>query len=115
MTVAYPDGNKPLQLMDLITGLQNPCDIVIHYRKYPIHDVPTDLPSLTSWIYSRYQEKDAMLESYYSNGAFPSTELHDHSNCIPPGRKVVQDVDKIVLIQIFYLASIYIQYKLISF
>lgn len=79
-TIMYPEG-KPLDVLRMFFGLNKPCDIYVHYKKYPISEVPTDTEALTKWLYDRYEEKDKMLARYYETGTVPEEKrpLHmDH-------------------------------------
>lgn len=44
---------------------------MLHYRKYPIEDVPLETEELTKWMYERFTEKEHMLEHFYKTGKFP--------------------------------------------
>ena len=45
----------------------------LHVRRYPIETLPTDEEGLADWLHARFEEKDQLLEEYYTTGAFPST------------------------------------------
>ena len=70
LTIGYPD-RKQMDMQTIIGGWRKSCETVIYYRKYKIEDVPNDTEGLTSWMYSRFEEKEHMLETFYSTGAFP--------------------------------------------
>jgi 1-acyl-sn-glycerol-3-phosphate acyltransferase len=40
----------------------------LHVRRFPMDDLPQDDEELASWLYARFQEKDARLGHYYESG-----------------------------------------------
>ena len=69
-TIAYPAG-RPLDLFCILFGHREPCQTVVHHRKYPVADIPRDTEGLTQWLYDRYTEKEKLLGEYYATGEFP--------------------------------------------
>ncbi|XP_073946437.1 plexin A isoform X2 [Choristoneura fumiferana] len=106
VTIAYPD-RVPLHLQDVVCGIRPPCDIRIHYRIYPITEVPSDDEGMTQWLYDRFIEKDKMLEEYYRTGEFPTK-----SNTLPTVRPVRQDNLRYFILHSFFIASTYVQYRM---
>lgn len=39
ITVAYPDGGEPLDVLSILNGIRPPCDTHLYYRIYPINQV----------------------------------------------------------------------------
>lgn len=39
ITVAYPDGGEPLDVLSILNGIRPPCDTHLYYRIYPIKQV----------------------------------------------------------------------------
>jgi len=72
VTIGYTNG-RPFELVtNLITGDNEPCETVIHYRKYPASTVPHSEGPLTQWLYERFAEKDILLGHFYRTGNFPT-------------------------------------------
>jgi hypothetical protein len=56
--------------------------VAVHHRlgqadprpraRFPIESLPRLEHELRDWLLTRYREKDALLEHYYSTGAFPA-------------------------------------------
>lgn len=46
--------------------------IHVHVRRFPIESLPQLEHELRDWLLTRYREKDALLEHYYTHGAFPA-------------------------------------------
>ncbi len=44
----------------------------LHVRRFPVEDLPGDAEGLGVWLQRRFEEKDALLERFYREGAFPS-------------------------------------------
>lgn len=42
-----------------------------HVRRYPIADLPGTTEELSRWLIKVWQEKDQLLDDFYSNGEFP--------------------------------------------
>ncbi|XP_063385135.1 acyl-CoA:lysophosphatidylglycerol acyltransferase 1-like isoform X1 [Cydia fagiglandana] len=106
VTIAYPD-RVPLHLIqDVVCGIRPPCSIRLHYRLYPITEVPPDSEGMTQWLYDRFIEKDRMLEEYYRTGQFPTTS---DTQVV---RQVRQDNLRFLIVHAFFIASTYVQYQL---
>jgi 1-acyl-sn-glycerol-3-phosphate acyltransferase len=68
VTIGYVDGVPTL--WQYITGSVK--RIHVHVRRFPIESLPRLEHELREWLLTRYREKDALLEHYYSTGAFPA-------------------------------------------
>ena len=44
----------------------------LHVRRFPRGDLPQTDEELAQWLYTRYQEKDALLARYYESGVLES-------------------------------------------
>jgi 1-acyl-sn-glycerol-3-phosphate acyltransferase len=67
LTIAYERGVPTLR--QFIEGFVE--RIHIHVRRFPIGELPTSVDELRQWLFTRWQEKDALLEHYYETGSFP--------------------------------------------
>jgi len=48
-----------------------PKKVHMHWRRFPMKDVPLeDEQAFEEWLQKRWEEKDALIESYYDNGKF---------------------------------------------
>ena len=72
VTIGYMNGRPVDLLNDVITGDTDPCQTVIHYRKYPAATVPCSETMLTHWLYERFSEKDRLLDHFYHTGNLPT-------------------------------------------
>ena len=68
VTIGYEDGVPTL--WQYITGSVQ--RIHVHVRRFPIESLPRLEHELRDWLIHCYREKDALLEHYYSTGAFPA-------------------------------------------
>ncbi|GFQ99249.1 acyl-CoA:lysophosphatidylglycerol acyltransferase 1 [Trichonephila clavata] len=81
LTVAYPDPQKPVDLLAICASNRPPCSVYLHYRCYPINEVPMDdTESLRNWTYDRWCEKEEMLKEYYMTGTFPHLPVSQRKN-----------------------------------
>lgn len=72
VTIAYPDQQKPLDLLAICAASRPPCITYMHFRRYAIEDVPYhNSDSLRDWLYDRWSEKEELLDEYYSTKKFP--------------------------------------------
>ncbi|KFP67193.1 Acyl-CoA:lysophosphatidylglycerol acyltransferase 1, partial [Cariama cristata] len=69
-TIAYPKG-EPIDIQTWILGYRQPTVTHIHYRIFPVKDVPAEPEALTHWLYQRFIEKEDLLTHFYETGAFP--------------------------------------------
>ncbi len=44
----------------------------LHVRRHAIDTLPTDEAELSQWLYRSFQEKDELLEHFYTHGSFPA-------------------------------------------
>jgi len=102
VTIAYPQRDNPLDLLNIITAVRPPCTTHVHYRIFDIKDVPTEAEELRQWMYNLYIEKEAMLQKFYETGVFPH-QMYD-KNAAPP-KVLRQDTSQAVLTNLFYVLS----------
>ncbi|OXB72435.1 UNVERIFIED_CONTAM: hypothetical protein H355_006489 [Colinus virginianus] len=69
-TIAYPKG-EPIDIQTWILGYRQPTVTHVHYRIFPIKDVPVEPEALSQWLYQRFIEKEHLLTHFYETGAFP--------------------------------------------
>uniref|UniRef100_A0A8C0H6V3 Lysophosphatidylglycerol acyltransferase 1 n=1 Tax=Chelonoidis abingdonii TaxID=106734 RepID=A0A8C0H6V3_CHEAB len=69
-TIAYPNA-EPIDIQTWILGYRRPTVTHVHYRIFPIKDVPAEPEALTDWLYQRFIEKEDLLSHFYRTGAFP--------------------------------------------
>ncbi|XP_042741571.1 acyl-CoA:lysophosphatidylglycerol acyltransferase 1 isoform X2 [Lagopus leucura] len=69
-TIAYPKG-EPIDIQTWILGYRQPTVTHVHYRIFPIKDVPAEPEALSQWLYQRFIEKEDLLTHFYKTGAFP--------------------------------------------
>ncbi|KAG0367817.1 hypothetical protein BGZ54_003192 [Gamsiella multidivaricata] len=77
-TVGYSGvhyGEIPQELYPL-PGLYvdqaQPKEINMHLRRFAIKDIPETEPEFVDWVRARWQEKDDLMEEFYTTGKFPS-------------------------------------------
>jgi 1-acyl-sn-glycerol-3-phosphate acyltransferase len=68
LTIAYEKGVPTL--WQYIKGLVR--RIHVHVRRFPIHDMPSTENELRTWLLTRWEEKNDLLDHYYATGAFPN-------------------------------------------
>ncbi|MDX2437868.1 MAG: lysophospholipid acyltransferase family protein [Acidobacteriota bacterium] len=73
LTIAYEDGVP--SLWQYLKGLVR--RIHVHVRRFPINDLPDSADDVRQWLLDRWQEKDELLEHFYTTGSFPSQSLTD--------------------------------------
>ncbi|KAL9601183.1 MAG: hypothetical protein Q9219_002683 [cf. Caloplaca sp. 3 TL-2023] len=91
-TVAYEGIPRGAYGQDIFTLRSNyfqgrpPKSVNMYWRRFPVSSIP--LPSssnpspqeteaFSSWLHTRWQEKEALIEQYARNGRFPADEGHD--------------------------------------
>lgn len=67
--------------------------------------MPKEETALSSWLLERWMEKEAILEQYYTTGTFTCPTK------IPP-TVVEQDMLRFIVINLFFMTSTYVHYKL---
>lgn len=73
LTIAY-EGGVP-SLWQFIKGMVE--RVHMHVRRFPIAELPDSAEELRGWLFSRFEEKDNLLEHYYAVGAFPAESPPD--------------------------------------
>ncbi len=68
LTIGYPNGVP--SLWQFIQGFARKA--YIHVKRHPIEALPSDDALLATWLLDRFQEKDALLDTFYKTGAFAS-------------------------------------------
>ncbi|XP_043203571.1 acyl-CoA:lysophosphatidylglycerol acyltransferase 1-like [Amphibalanus amphitrite] len=113
VTIAYPEADRPLDLLAVMAGNRPPCNVLMYYRVYDIDQVPTDTEGLTSWLYKLFIEKDAALSEHYRTGRMPELPggRRPDDQPSPPPRKLRQDLLEWALRQAFFLASVVVQWR----
>uniref|UniRef100_A0A3Q2I720 Lysophosphatidylglycerol acyltransferase 1 n=1 Tax=Equus caballus TaxID=9796 RepID=A0A3Q2I720_HORSE len=74
-TIAYPKA-EPMDIQTWILGYRKPTVTHVHYRVFPVKDVPLETDDLTDWLYQRFTEKEDLLSHFYETGAFPPLKGH---------------------------------------
>lgn len=67
VTIAYPKGIPTL--WQFMAGYAK--EIHINVRRFPTQDLPQDPDELRRWALKLYQEKDALLATFFAHGKFP--------------------------------------------
>jgi 1-acyl-sn-glycerol-3-phosphate acyltransferase len=67
VTIGYEEGVPTL--WQFIKGYARRAHL--HVRRFPIRDLPESEAELALWLQRRFEEKDALLEHFYREGAFP--------------------------------------------
>ena len=84
--------------------------ITMHYRKFPVEDVPLEADALTHWLYKRFEEKEEMLDFFYKTGQFPTWDLDKckvDTNQVSKPRFVRLPDEKIIAMHFLYLVAGY--------
>ncbi|KAL0266626.1 UNVERIFIED_CONTAM: hypothetical protein PYX00_009118 [Menopon gallinae] len=110
ITIAYPRG-EPLDLPTIITGSRPPCRTILFYRVYKSSEIPLDKEEMTNWLYKIFQEKEEMLEKFYTTGVFPTNE---YCQSPTPERLVVQNNLRFIILHLFFITSTYVHYHAIT-
>ncbi|XP_076797739.1 acyl-CoA:lysophosphatidylglycerol acyltransferase 1 isoform X1 [Arvicanthis niloticus] len=109
-TIAYPKA-EPIDIQTWILGYRKPTVTHVHYRIFPIGDVPLETEDLTSWLYQRFIEKEDLLSHFYKTGAFPP--LQGQKEAV--SREMTLSNMWIFLIQSFAFLSGYLWYHIIQY
>jgi len=107
----YPNG-KPLGLLDVMLGLREGCTVMVHYRIFNVEEIPKakDKTQLRNWIYRVYQEKEELLEEFYTTGR----QIRLSNRNTSSNRNVIQHVKwKYFLFNAFYVISFLFLYSLL--
>ncbi|XP_025415413.1 acyl-CoA:lysophosphatidylglycerol acyltransferase 1-like [Sipha flava] len=108
ITIAYAEG-KPLDLPTIIMGQRRACRTHMYYRLFPSSQVPKDQEEMTKWLFDRWEEKERLLETFYSTGEFPN---HKGSR---QTAVVQQDCVRFLILHLFFIASSYAHYRIINY
>ncbi|XP_069315777.1 acyl-CoA:lysophosphatidylglycerol acyltransferase 1 isoform X2 [Eulemur rufifrons] len=109
-TIAYPKA-EPIDIQTWILGYRKPTVTHVHYRIFPIKDVPLETDDLTNWLYQRFIEKEDLLSQYYETGAFPPSKGQKAA----VSREMRLSNMWIFLIQSFAFLSGYMWYNIIQY
>ncbi|KAL2770847.1 acyl-CoA:lysophosphatidylglycerol acyltransferase 1 isoform 2 [Daubentonia madagascariensis] len=109
-TIAYPKA-EPIDIQTWILGYRKPTVTHVHYRIFPIKDVPLETDDLTNWLYQRFIEKEDLLSHFYETGAFPLSKGHKEA----VSREMTLSNMWIFLIQSFAFLSGYMWYNIIQY
>ncbi|XP_050524291.1 acyl-CoA:lysophosphatidylglycerol acyltransferase 1-like [Daktulosphaira vitifoliae] len=107
ITIAYSEG-KPLDLPTIIMGQRRACCTHMYYRLFPSSVVPRDQEEMTKWLFDRWEEKERLLEIFYSTGEFPGHKGRQSS-------VIQQDCVRFLILHLFFIASSYAHYRIISY
>uniref|UniRef100_A0A8D3CVL9 Lysophosphatidylglycerol acyltransferase 1 n=1 Tax=Scophthalmus maximus TaxID=52904 RepID=A0A8D3CVL9_SCOMX len=110
VTIAYPKA-RPMDIQTWIFGYRPPTVTHVHYRMYPIKEVPVEEQALTDWLYQRFVEKEELLTHFYDTGSFPTPEGHT----VAGSRQMTLDPVWLCIIQSFAFASGYMWYSVLQY
>ena len=79
LTIGYVDGVPTL--WQWIKGYVR--RVHLNVRRFAIDAMPEDGEALSSWLMSRFQEKDLLLDYYYAHSAFPTARPAQGLLCPP--------------------------------
>ncbi|KAK9511902.1 hypothetical protein O3M35_000464 [Rhynocoris fuscipes] len=117
ITIAYPDG-KPLDLGTIVAGTRKPCQTFMFYRLYPSTELPVERDEVTKWLFTRWEEKERILEEFYKTGTMPVANYCPMSSAeggpLPP-QVVQQDPLRFLLLHLFFIASTYLHFRIASY
>nr|XP_020459674.1 acyl-CoA:lysophosphatidylglycerol acyltransferase 1 isoform X2 [Monopterus albus] len=102
VTIAYPHA-RPMDIQTWIFGYKAPTVTHVHYRMYPIKEVPVETEALTDWLYQRFVEKEALLAHFYDTGSFPTLDRQKEA----VSRQMTLDPVWLCMVQSFAVASGY--------
>ncbi|KAG5277288.1 hypothetical protein AALO_G00115800 [Alosa alosa] len=109
VTIGYPKA-RPMDIQTWIFGYRQPTVTHVHYRIYPIKDVPMETEALTDWLYQRFVEKEELLAHFYKTGAFPPV----HGQMEAVSRPMILDPMWLCAVQTGAFASGYMWYSLLQ-
>ncbi|XP_030637963.1 acyl-CoA:lysophosphatidylglycerol acyltransferase 1 isoform X1 [Chanos chanos] len=110
VTIAYPSA-QPMDIQTWIFGYRPPTVTHVHYRTYPIKDVPVETEALTEWLYQRFVEKEELLAHFYQTGAFPPPKGQKEA----VSREMTLDPVWLCVIQSLAFASGYLWYSVLQY
>ncbi|XP_012676439.1 acyl-CoA:lysophosphatidylglycerol acyltransferase 1 isoform X2 [Clupea harengus] len=109
ITIGYPKA-RPMDIQTWIFGYRQPTVTHVHYRIFPIKDVPLETEALTDWLYKRFVEKEELLAHFYETGRFPP--LKGQTEAV--SRPMIVDPVWLCAIQTWAFASGYMWYSLLQ-
>ncbi|TKS76226.1 Acyl-CoA:lysophosphatidylglycerol acyltransferase 1 [Collichthys lucidus] len=109
VTIAYPKA-RPMDIQTWIFGYRPPTVTHVHYRMYPIKEVPMEAEALTDWLYQRFVEKEELLAHFYDTGSFP---LEDGQKGAV-SRQMTLDPVRLCVIQLLAFASGFMWYSVLQ-
>ncbi|TNM94834.1 acyl-CoA:lysophosphatidylglycerol acyltransferase 1 [Takifugu flavidus] len=109
VTIAYPKA-RPMDIQTWIFGYRPPTITHVHYRMYPIKEVPVESEALGDWLYQRFVEKEELLAHFYDTGSFP----HDGTQKVA-SRQMTLDPVWLCAIQSFAFASGFMWYRVLQY
>ncbi|KAM6218215.1 acyl-CoA:lysophosphatidylglycerol acyltransferase 1 [Rhynchocyon petersi] len=110
-TIAYPKA-EPLDIQTWILGYRKPTVTHVHYRIFPIKDVPLETDdALVDWLYQRFIEKEELLSHFYKTGAFPPPNGHNEA----VSREMTLSNIRLFLLHSFVFLSGYMWYNIIQY
>lgn len=114
VTIGYKYGetDKPPDMFGMVLTMREQQDTHVHYRAYPVSQVPRDEEGLLHWLYQRYEEKEQLLEHFYRHGSFPADSEGRVLPVRPPTRIVI-DYVALGLYQLFYVVSACVFYTVL--
>ncbi|XP_015203102.1 acyl-CoA:lysophosphatidylglycerol acyltransferase 1 isoform X1 [Lepisosteus oculatus] len=110
ITIAYPKA-KPIDIQTWILGYRPPVVTHVHYRVYPIKEVPVETEPLTEWLYQRFVEKEELLAHFYETGAFPPPKGQKQA----VSKEMTLDPVWLFTIQSFAFVSAYMWYNILQY
>lgn len=110
VTIAYPKA-RPMDIQTWIFGYRPPTVTHVHYRVYPIKEVPVETTPLTDWLYQRFVEKEQLLAHFYETGAFPPPKGQKEA----VSRAMTLDPVWLCIIQVLALSSGYMWYSVLQY
>jgi lysophosphatidylglycerol acyltransferase 1 len=103
VTIAYPEA-EPMSLSDICFATRAPFNTTVVYRLFPANRVPRDPALAADWLYSRWQEKEEILSTFYASGEIPLDKIS--SNPVP-ARILLQNPLRQIIIHLFFLLSFF--------
>ncbi|XP_028858156.1 acyl-CoA:lysophosphatidylglycerol acyltransferase 1 [Denticeps clupeoides] len=110
VTIGYSQA-KPMDIQTWIFGYKQPTVTHVHYRIYPIKDVPVESEALTDWLYKRFVEKEELLNHFYETGSFPPSKGQTQA----VSRRMTLDPVWLCFIQSWAFASGYMWYSVLQY
>ncbi|XP_065748579.1 acyl-CoA:lysophosphatidylglycerol acyltransferase 1 [Phocoena phocoena] len=109
-TIAYPKA-EPIDIQTWILGYRKPVVTHVHYRIFPIKDIPLETDNLADWLYQRFIEKEDLLSHFYETGAFPPPKGREEA----VSREMTLSNTWLFLIQSFAFLSGYMWYSIFQY